>query len=63
MKKAFDNMQIKPDYLMIDAMSLPELDVVQEGIIKGDGKRLSIAATSILAKITRDRLMRKYDLK
>lgn len=63
MKKAFDNMQIKPDYLMIDAMSLPELDVVQEGIIKGDGKRLSIAAASILAKVTRDRLMREYDLK
>ena len=48
------------DVLLADAVTLEELDVHQEAIIKGDAKSLSIAAASIIAKVTRDRIMLEY---
>ncbi len=50
----------KIDYILFDAMKIEELDVPQESIIKGDAKILAIAAASILAKVTRDRMMVEY---
>lgn len=61
MVKAFSNMEIKPAYLLLDALELKEIDVRQEGIVKGDAKCLCIAAASIVAKVTRDRMMKEYD--
>ena len=49
------------DYLLLDAVTIPDLDIKQFPIIKGDSKSISIAGASILAKVTRDRLMYKYD--
>ncbi|MDY6912417.1 MAG: ribonuclease HII, partial [Chloroflexota bacterium] len=50
-----------PEALLIDALALPELDIPQKSIIRGDNISLSIAAASIIAKVYRDRLMIKYD--
>lgn len=52
----------RPDALLIDALSLSELSLPQEALIRGDGRCLSIAAASVVAKVTRDRLMRTADL-
>jgi len=62
MKKAVANLKIKPEHLLIDAMKL-ETDIPQTSIIKGDMKSLSIAAASVIAKVTRDRMMMELDLK
>ena len=51
-----------PDEVLIDAVELPKLSMPSQSIIKGDAKSASIAAASILAKVTRDRLMAAYDL-
>ena len=56
MKKAISNLHIQPDYLLIDAMKL-NVDLPQQSIIKGDAKSISIAASSIIAKVTRDKYM------
>ena len=48
------------DYLLFDAVKIEELDLPQQSIIKGDAKVLAIAAASIIAKVTRDRMMVKY---
>ncbi|SFD87212.1 RNase HII [Bacillus sp. OV194] len=58
MVKAVGAMKEQPDHLLIDAMELP-LAVTQSKIIKGDAKSVSIAAASIIAKVTRDRYMKK----
>ena len=50
-----------PDILLVDAEHIPDTDIKQVAIIKGDAKSVSIAAASILAKVTRDRLMVEYD--
>ena len=60
MKEALSKLSLKPDYLLIDAMKL-DIDIPQESIIKGDANSLSIAAASIVAKVTRDKLMADYD--
>jgi len=60
MKEALSKLCLKPDYLLIDAMKL-DIDIPQESIIKGDANSLSIAAASIVAKVTRDKLMADYD--
>lgn len=52
----------RPEALLIDALPLPELSLPQEALIRGDGRCLSIAAASVVAKVTRDRLMRTADL-
>lgn len=56
MKKALLGLSVKPDHLLVDAMEIP-MDIPQTSIIKGDAKSVSIAASSIIAKVTRDRLM------
>ncbi|WP_099363031.1 ribonuclease HII [Fredinandcohnia onubensis] len=56
MKKALLALSKKPDQLLVDAMEIP-IDIPQTSIIKGDSKSVSIAASSIIAKVTRDRLM------
>lgn len=61
MKKAVNSLNPKPDYLLIDAATIPGIDIAQKPIIKGDSKSISIAAASILAKVTRDRIMKEYD--
>ena len=60
MKRALDGLEIKADYGMIDGNKLPPLDIPCECIVKGDAKSMSIAAASILAKVSRDRLCYEY---
>lgn len=60
MYQAIDNCKVKPDYILIDAMKLEKLEIPNLSIIKGDLKSISISAASIIAKVTRDRMM--YDL-
>ncbi|MCQ2514490.1 MAG: ribonuclease HII [Ruminococcus sp.] len=60
MKRAVEGLEVKADYAMIDGNRLPQLDIPSEYIIKGDAKSMSIASASILAKVTRDRLLYKY---
>lgn len=57
MSIAVNALNIKPDMLFIDAVELNEVDIKQLSIIKGDGLSISIAAASIIAKVTRDRIM------
>lgn len=57
MRFAVENMSVKPDVCLVDAVNVPELDIFQVPIIKGDAKSISIAAASVLAKVTRDRMM------
>ncbi len=61
MKQAVSELSVKPDQLFIDAVKLPDIDIDQRSIIKGDAKSASIAAASIVAKVTRDRMMEEYD--
>ncbi len=60
MRRAVDQLSPHPDYLLIDAVPIPEFKVPTRPIIKGDSLSVSIAAASIMAKVTRDRLMAKY---
>lgn len=60
MKRAVEGLDVKSDYAMIDGNRLPNLDIDSEFIIKGDAKSMSIACASILAKVSRDRLLYKY---
>ena len=61
MRKAVSNLSIKPDLVLVDAVKIPKMDITQVSIIKGDALSVSIAAASIIAKVTRDRLMKEYD--
>ena len=61
MRMAIDNLKVRPDILLNDAVTIPQVDILQVPIIKGDAKSISIAAASIIAKVTRDRLMGEYD--
>ena len=64
MTKAVNSLKVKPGALLIDAVHIPQLeDYKQISIIKGDAKSVSIAAASIIAKVTRDRLMKEMALK
>lgn len=63
MYQAVDNMSVKPDYILIDAMKLDKLDVPSTSIIKGDLKSITISAASVIAKVTRDRMMYELDKK
>ncbi|MFH1825834.1 MAG: ribonuclease HII [bacterium] len=64
MKKAVENLSPRPDYLLVDGKRMIiDLDISQQSIIGGDGKSCSIAAASIIAKVTRDRLMERYHTK
>lgn len=60
MQHAIEDLQVVPDLLLNDAVTIPNVAIRQVGIVKGDAKSLSIAAASIMAKVTRDRLMVEY---
>lgn len=61
MRKAIEALSVKPDLLLNDAVTIPGVDIKQIPIIKGDAKSISIAAASIVAKVTRDRMMVEFD--
>lgn len=61
MRQAIKNLSVTPDILLNDAVTIPEVSIKQVPIIKGDAKSISIAAASIVAKVTRDRIMVAYD--
>ncbi len=61
MREAIQNLYVMPDILLNDAVTIPGVSIPQVPIIKGDAKSVSIGAASIIAKVTRDRLMREYD--
>lgn len=61
MRMAISKLSVKPDVLLNDAVTIPQVDIKQVPIIKGDAKSMSIAAASIIAKVTRDRLMEQLD--
>ena len=61
MRQAIQNLSVQPDILLNDAVTIPLVSIKQIPIIKGDAKSVSIAAASIIAKVTRDRLMVEYD--
>ena len=63
MKRAIEAMAVSPDYLLIDAVKLNEIAITQESLIKGDSRSVSIAAASIIAKVTRDRMLKEMDKK
>lgn len=62
MKMAINNLKVKPEHILIDAMKL-NIDIPFTAIIKGDAKSQSIAAASIIAKVTRDKMMYELDIK
>ncbi len=62
MQRALNKLNVKPDYVITDAMPMPDIEN-SLAIIKGDAKSITIAAASILAKVTRDRLMKDLDVK
>ncbi|HBA63827.1 MAG TPA: ribonuclease HII, partial [Lachnospiraceae bacterium] len=61
MQKAVAELKTVPDLLLNDAVTIPGIEIPQVPIIKGDEKSISIAAASIIAKVTRDRMMEEYD--
>ncbi len=63
MKKAMENMKVKPEYVLTDAMPINDYSVPVEAIIHGDGLSITIAAASVLAKVTRDHIMYELDQK
>ncbi|WP_405322334.1 ribonuclease HII [Frisingicoccus sp.] len=60
MRQAIHQLEYQPDILLNDAVIIPDIHIPQEKIIKGDAKSLSIAAASVIAKVTRDRMMKAY---
>lgn len=60
MRRAVDGLSVKADYAMIDGNKIPELNIDAECIVKGDARSMSIACASILAKVSRDRLLYNY---
>lgn len=63
MYQAIEKSKIKPEHVLIDAMKLEKLEIPSTSIIKGDAKSISIAAASVIAKVTRDRMMIELDEK
>ena len=61
MRQAIAQLPVQPEVLLNDAVTIPGVNIAQVPIIKGDAKSLSIAAASVIAKVTRDRLMEEYD--
>ena len=63
MRQALSQLNPPADFVLVDAVHIPDIGTPQVGIVKGDAKSVSIAAASILAKVTRDHLMMEYDAK
>ena len=64
MKRAVEGLEVKPDFAIIDGNKVPpQLETEAAPLVKGDSKSISVAAASILAKVTRDRLLYEYDKK
>ena len=63
MYEAIEKSTVRPEHVLIDAMKLDKLDIPSTSIIKGDAKSISIAAASVIAKVTRDRMLDELDLK
>ena len=61
MRMAVSKLSVQPDLLLVDAVHIPDLTCRQVSIVKGDARSQSIAAASIIAKVTRDRLMTAFD--
>jgi ribonuclease HII len=61
MRRAVEGLATRPGHLLVDARRIPELAIPQQGIVKGDARSLSIAAASVVAKVTRDALMLEED--
>lgn len=61
MRKAISELSVTPDLLLNDAVNIPEVNIKQIPIIKGDAKSISIASASIIAKVTRDHMMMEFD--
>lgn len=61
MRQAVGKLSVKPEVLLNDAVTIPGIDILQVPIIKGDAKSMSIAAASIVAKVTRDTMMKEMD--
>ncbi len=61
MRTAVSKLPVVPDLLLNDAVKIPQISIPQVPIVKGDARSISIAAASILAKVTRDRMMYEYD--
>ena len=61
MKKAIESLSVKPDYVLIDGNQKIDIEILQETVVSGDAKSESIASASIIAKVTRDRMLRKFD--
>ena len=62
MRRALDSLALLPQYLLLDAFPLPGVDIPQTPIVHGDTRCLSIAAASVVAKVTRDRIMEQQDV-
>lgn len=61
MRRAVEAMPVQPDYALVDGNRMPTLAIPGETVVKGDGKCACIAAASVLAKVSRDRLLREWD--
>ena len=61
MKEAISNLNIKPDYVLIDGNQDINIDIDRQTVVSGDARSESIAAASIIAKVTRDRMLKQYD--
>ncbi len=60
MKRAVSHLRVEPDLLLVDGFEIPGVKIPQRAIVRGDEKSASIASASIIAKVTRDRLMLRY---
>ncbi|MDR1689422.1 MAG: ribonuclease HII [Clostridiales bacterium] len=63
MTGAFELLPIKPDFILADAITIPEIAIAQKSVIGGDAKSITIAAASIVAKVYRDEVMVRYGVK
>ena len=61
MREALANLAVPPQYILADAVTIPNIKIQQKGIVKGDAKSMSIGAASIVAKVTRDAMMEEMD--
>ena len=61
MRQALGNLKLPPDFLLVDAVTVPDTEIKQRAIIHGDALSVAIAAASVIAKFTRDQIMTDYD--